>query len=100
IVRQAGIRVQDNQIQIVRRESVSDQQGCQARNKQNQPGHPNSQSETGSSSQQKTVQKGNTAFVRSRRRWLEEGEQNLAYFFRLENLGLKTYAVTNVTTVP
>lgn len=28
--------------------------------------------------------KAKSAFVRSRRRWLEEGKQNTAYFFQLE----------------
>lgn len=30
------------------------------------------------------IPKAEGAFVRSKRRWLEEGEQNSAYFFRLE----------------
>ncbi len=29
-------------------------------------------------------QKAEGAFVRSRKRWMEEGEQNSSYFFRLE----------------
>uniref|UniRef100_A0A669D202 Reverse transcriptase domain-containing protein n=1 Tax=Oreochromis niloticus TaxID=8128 RepID=A0A669D202_ORENI len=33
------------------------------------------------------------AFVRSRKRWLEEGEQNSAYFFRLEKYRSKTNSI-------
>lgn len=33
------------------------------------------------------------AFVRSRRRWLEEGEQNTAYFFRLEKSQAKNNTI-------
>lgn len=37
--------------------------------------------------------KADGAFVRSRKRWLEEGEQNSAYFFRLEKLCAKTNSI-------
>ncbi|XDV26393.1 hypothetical protein PO909_030123, partial [Leuciscus waleckii] len=36
------------------------------------------------------------AFVRSRKRWLEEGEQNFAYFFRLERYRSKINSIYNL----
>jgi len=41
-------------------------------------------------------QKAEGAFVRSRKRWLEEGEQNSAYFFRLERYRSKINSIYNL----
>jgi len=41
-------------------------------------------------------QKAEGAFVRSRKRWLEEGEQNSAYFFRLKRYRSKINSIYNL----